>query len=129
MAKLTLAVGAVLVLLGLGAYFGTGQQSVTALIPSFFGVPLVVLGLWGEPQKNRKLAMHIAVVLTLLGFLGTIRAVFKLPAALAGTAERPAAIYVQVIMAVITLAHVVLAVRSFIAARRARRAAESPAAS
>src|SRR5688572_8250570 len=99
MAKLTLAIGALLVLLGAGAYFGTGRVSITALIPAFFGLPVVVLGIWGEPQKNRKLAMHIAVVITLLGFLGTARALFKLP--FAGASDRPAATIVQAVMALI----------------------------
>ena len=42
MPKITVVVGLLLVLLGVGMYLGTGMESWTALIPAFFGV---VLGL------------------------------------------------------------------------------------
>ncbi len=45
MAKITIGLGIVLIALGFGSYFGTGQASVTALIPAFFGLPLLLLGL------------------------------------------------------------------------------------
>ncbi len=44
MAKITFGLGLVLIVLGLGAYFGTGRESLTALIPAFFGLPLALLG-------------------------------------------------------------------------------------
>ncbi len=44
MANVTIGLGIVLLALGLGSYFGSGRTSVTALIPAFFGLPLLVLG-------------------------------------------------------------------------------------
>ena len=86
----------VLMLLGVGGYFGTGRQSVTALIPTFFGVA-VFLALKLAPAKG----MGISAILALLGIGGTARA---LPAFLdyigGGELERPAAVQVQVAMLV-----------------------------
>ena len=107
-------------LLGIGGYQGSGHASVTALIPAAFGVPLVLLGLLARSERYRMHAMHGAVLLGLLGVLGTLRGVFRLPSAFAGTLERPFAVYAQSAMAVLCAAFVALCVRSFIAARRAR---------
>ena len=59
MAKITIGLGLVLIALGLGSYFGTGQASVTALIPAFFGLPLLLLGLVALKERMRKNAMHM----------------------------------------------------------------------
>jgi hypothetical protein len=42
----------------------------TALIPAFFGLPLVILGVLALQEGWRKHAMHAAVVVGLIGFLG-----------------------------------------------------------
>ena len=44
MTNVTIGLGVVLLALGLGSYFGSGRTSVTALIPAFFGLPLLALG-------------------------------------------------------------------------------------
>lgn len=122
MPALTLAIGAALIALGVGSYVLTGGVSLTALIPAAFGLVMVVAGVLAQNERMRMHAMHAAVLVALLGFLGSIRGVMGLGKVLDGTAVRPAAIVAQTIMAVLTLIYVVLAVRSFIAARRARRA-------
>jgi hypothetical protein len=68
-------------------------------------------------------AMHAAVLVALLGFLGSVRGIPGLAKVFDGTAARPAAIVSQSIMALLTLGYVVVAVRSFIQARQARRGA------
>ena len=121
MANVSLSFGVVLILLGVGAYFGTGGESVTALIPAFFGVPFAVLGLLARDERRLKLTMHVAAVLALLGFLGSARGISGVIALAAGNeVARPVAAVVQASMAVLCLAFLVLAVRSFIAVRRAR---------
>ena len=65
--------------------------------------------------------MHAAVLVALLGFLGSVRGLLGLGKVFDGTAVRPAAIVAQTIMALLTLAYIVVAVRSFIQARKARR--------
>ncbi|HII97513.1 MAG TPA: hypothetical protein HA276_07465, partial [Candidatus Poseidoniaceae archaeon] len=42
--QLTQLVGGALVLEGVGFYLGTGMESLTALIPGFVGLPLLLLG-------------------------------------------------------------------------------------
>ncbi len=123
MAKITIGLGLVLIALGRGSYFGTGRASVTALIPAFFGLPLLVLGLVALHQGMRTTAMHIAVVIGLLGFAGTVSGLMKLPVLLTGgELERPAAVAVQAAMAIVCFVFVLLSVWSFIKARRASAA-------
>ena len=118
----TLALGAALLVLGIGSYVLTGGASPTALIPAAFGLLLVGAGVLARDDRKRMHAMHAAVVIALLGFVGSARGLLGLGKVLDGTAVRPAAIVAQTIMALLTFAYIVVAVRSFIQARRARRA-------
>ena len=119
MAKLSIAYGVIFIFMGLYGYFGISSESITALIPAFFGVPMLVLGWVGLNEKHLKHAMHGAAVLTLLGFAGTVGGLIKFFKMLGGAElERPAAVTVQAIMAVLCLVFLILAVKSFIDARR-----------
>jgi hypothetical protein len=121
MAKTTLAFGIVLIVLGVVGYLASGAASPTALIPAGLGVVLLLLGLLARDPGKRKLAMHIAVVVGLIGFLGSLPGLLKLPALIAGEpVARPAAVLAQSLMAVLTGIFVGLCVRSFILARRPR---------
>ena len=121
MANTSIVFGVILIVLGLGGYFGTGTTSLTALIPAAFGLLLVISGAIARNPEKRKLGMHIAVAVGLLGFVGSVGGLMKLPTLLTGgEVARPAAVVSQSIMAVLTLIFTVLCVRSFIAARRAR---------
>jgi hypothetical protein len=114
-------VGVFLIVLGVGAYFGTGGQSVTALIPAFIGVPLAVLGFVARDPGRRKGAMHVAVALALVGFLGSARGVPGAIALASGEeVARPAAVVVQTAMAFLCAIFLSLAVKSFLDARRNR---------
>lgn len=118
-AKITIALGIVLTILGVGGYFSTDQASVTALIPTFFGVPLIVLGILALNEHRRKHAMHAAVMLGLLGLIGS--AVMPLKTLFSGTGiQRPTAFAMQVIMAVLCAIFVGLCIKSFVDARRRR---------
>ena len=127
MARITIGLGLVLIALGLGSYFGTGRASVTALIPAFFGLPLLVVGLVALKERMRRNAMLIAFIIGLLGFAGTVRGgLMKLPTLLAGgELERPTAVAVQAAMAIVCLVFVLLCVGSYIKARRGAAAARS----
>ena len=124
MAKVTLVFAVLLIALGLIGYVGTGSQHVTALIPTWFGVALALFGLlaMSPSESRRKLFMHINVTIGLLGFLGAGgRALMStLRAKSAGVAPNEIAVASQVTMAGLLLVYVILCVRSFIAARRAR---------
>lgn len=124
MPTVSIAFGAALIALGLWGYFGTGTTSLTALIPAVFGLVLAACGASARNEKNLKMAMHIAAMVGLLGFLGTVPGLLKLPALLGGEAvARPQAVISQSIMAGLMLVFVVLCVKSFVDVRRARKAA------
>jgi len=119
MAKITIGIGCVLIALGVGAYFGTGRESMTAMIPAFAGLPLALLGVVALNDGRRKHAMHAAAALGLLGFAGASRGFAKLPALLTGgEVEKPVAAYVQIAMSLVCLVFLVLCIGSFVKARR-----------
>jgi len=120
MPKITLIFSILYIALGLVAFFLTGAIHKTALIPAYFGIVLLVLGLLGQKENLRKHVMHAALLVVLLALFGTARSLLKLPSAFDGTAERPFAIYAQAATAVLSIAFLALGIRSFIQARRSR---------
>ena len=119
MARITIGVGGLLIILGLVAYFAlaTGDsRSITALIPAFFGVPILLLGFVATKAALRKHAMHGAVLLGLLGMVGALMRPVK--AMIGGEFTMSTAAGVQLVMAAICLVFVILCVKSFIAARK-----------
>jgi hypothetical protein len=118
MTQTTIGIGIFLVVLGLVGFFVTGMQSITALIPTFFGVLFLILGLIARKESARKIAMHIAMVLGLLGLIGTFPGLIKMfPLLLGAEVARPAAIITQAIMALLLIYYLVVGIRTFIAAR------------
>jgi hypothetical protein len=124
MAKTTLIFAVLLIILGLAGFFYTGSTHYTALIPAAFGL---VMGLFGflamsPSESRRKLFMHINVTLGLIGFLmAAIRALNSYGTARSqGVDPNYIALGTQAIMAALLLNYVVLCVKSFIDARRAR---------
>lgn len=121
-----MAFGAVLVLLGVGVYLSVGERAPTSLIPAVFGVLLLVLGALANTDnvRQRKIVMHIAVVLGLVGFVFPFaRSLPRLIEAAKGQAIlRPLAVEEQMAMAIVCLVYTVLCVRWFIAVRRLRAA-------
>jgi len=125
MAKLTIVYGVIFILMGLYGYFGISSESITALIPTFFGIPMLIFGWLGLNEKYLKHAMHGAAVLTLLGFGGTVSGLIKFIKMLGGAeTARPAAVTVQATMAILCLVFLVLAVKSFIDVRKNREKSE-----
>jgi hypothetical protein len=120
MPRITVVFSLGYIALGLVGYLLTGGVHMTALIPAFIGVILLVLGLLGRKKNLRAHVMHAALLIGLMALLGTARSLLKLPAAFDGTAERPEAIFAQAATAVLSVVYLALGVRFFIAARRAR---------
>jgi uncharacterized membrane protein len=117
-ARITIGVGVLLIALGLIGYF-PDAVSWTALIPAIVGGILAVLGVLALQDNLRKHAMHVAVVVGLLGFVaGVGRAV---PVALSGTINNTKAFAMVVAMAVTCGIYVALCVKSFVDARRRRQ--------
>ena len=123
MAKLTITFGIVLILLGIFGYVASPLHSPTALIPSIVGIILALLGGLAstEDARKRMLHMHIAVTVGLLGFLGTAKSIWDYIQMLRGVQfPHPIAVEEKAAMSVVLLVFVILCVRSFITARRAR---------
>ena len=117
--RLTQIVGGALVLEGLGFYVGTGMEHTTSLIPSFVGLPLVLLGIMaGRMPERRKLLMHIAVLFGLICALGGLMGISSLI-----QGDMGGSTYAQLIMLVIGSVYTFACVQSFIHARKARDAA------
>ena len=123
MTRSAIIFGSLLLLLGVVGYFNTGRTSVTALIPSFFGLLILISGLVGRTERLRRHAMHAAALLGLIGLAGTARAPFQLLSGEGADDPGSAATPYKAVMALLCLAYVVLSIRSFVAARRARRSA------
>jgi hypothetical protein len=123
-APIAILFGVLLTALGGGLYAASESKSITALIPSFFGLALIVLGIIARlgGEGARKHTMHVAA---LLGLVGLVFPAYRVIRALAGGAEVNLAIGGQIAMAVLCGVFLVLCVKSFIDARRARKARET----
>lgn len=110
--------GRLLILLGIAGYaygFFAGTASVTALIPAFFGVVLMLLGHLANTKEGlRKHLMHAAVVVALLGFIAVAARLIPRLASI----ELNVAVVSQLIMGLLCLGFVILAIKSFAEARR-----------
>jgi hypothetical protein len=115
--------GIVLILLGGVGFVASPLHAPTALIPCIFGVVLALLGAFAstEDAKKRMLHMHIAVTVGLLGFLFTAKSIYDYIQMMRGVQfPHPIAVEEKAAMSVLLFVFVVLCVRSFINARRAR---------
>lgn len=124
---LSIVFGILLSALGGACFAATGSAHPTSLIPAAFGLLLIACGATGlAAPKVRMHAMHVAALLGLIGAgAGLGMSLPKIPAVLAETLGTYAAIWEKFAMGVISLVFLALCVKSFIAARRARKAAQS----
>ena len=124
MAATTIVFGILMILLGVIGYFATGRQSWTALIPAIVGAVFLMLGAVARNVRYRMHAMHAAAGLALVGFVAMIPGgLVPLVRWAGGTApDKPPAVVSRSVMAGLLLVFLVLCVRSFISARRARAA-------
>jgi hypothetical protein len=124
MAKVTIVFGILLIILGLVGFFGTGGIHYTALIPTWFGLALLLGGFLAisPSETRRKIFMHINVTVGLLGFLGSVGSALHGYGHARSLGMDPdyKAMTAQLVMAGLTLIYVNLCIQSFIKARRAR---------
>ncbi|MEM6916552.1 MAG: hypothetical protein AAF491_08305 [Verrucomicrobiota bacterium] len=122
MKNLTYLCSALLIGLGAFGYFGyeilgAAKQSITALIPAFIGIPMLIGAL--VANKSVKVGIHIAVLFSFFGALAGLGRI--IPGSIKGSLDwgKPSTLFIAA-MTAICLFYTVMAVRSFIAARRAR---------
>ena len=115
MAKKGIVTGLVLIALGMIGYFVGGRVSVTALIPAFVGLPILLSSLLARAPEKRKLGMHLAVFFGLLGFLASLgKLVSKV---IKGEFELGLSTGSMMGMSLVCLIFVIQCVKSFKAAR------------
>ena len=119
MPRTTIGFGIGLIIQGFAAYFGTGQVSKTALIPTIPGGLLALLGFAGQRAGLRRWAMHGALLVGLLGLVGAFMG--RRPNA------DPKVKAARALMASTCATYLALSTRSYLAGRCAEARHESPA--
>jgi uncharacterized membrane protein len=109
--KVTQVVGITLIAIGVIAYVATDFASATALLPAALGLVIGVLGVVAARIEAGQHAIHAALVIALLGLLGSLRPLPGLPDG------EPAAI-TSLITILVCVVYLGLGVRSFVNARR-----------
>ena len=125
MPRVTRITGITLIVLGAVYFFITGSAHPTALIPSYFGLVLLLCGALANSPDTRRvmLWMHIAVTVGLIGCLFPgFRAIRSFLSAVPLTTVKQTAATESLLMALICGVFTALCVRNFISNRRARLA-------
>jgi hypothetical protein len=113
MPKITIVFGTLLTALGFVCFVLTGGQHPTSLIPAGLGTLLEIAGAIALKPNLRMHAMHMAVLVGLLGFIASVVSlIVRKPTGIA--------LFEMFSMLVLTGVFVFLCVRSFVAARKAR---------
>lgn len=72
--NLAIISGLILIIWAVFSYFASGSSSFTALIPSFFGMPLFILGiLSNRDESKRHHYMHASMIFALFSAFGGLR--------------------------------------------------------
>ena len=120
--NVTLGYGVFLIAWGIVISIVSESESITSYFPSILGAPLAVSGLMVmKKPENRKLWMHVAATFGLLCALGGTRFFMVMGDGITYASGS------QLMLLITGTAYTVLCVRSFIAARKAREAAEASA--
>ena len=117
MGPVAICFGVLLIALGLVGFIPSHQP--TALIPAGMGVIFVVLGYLARQDRLRKHVMHGAAALALLGLIAGL---WRVIAGLSKDEPSTLAVTVNALLAAGCAAFVGLCVKSFIDARRRRKA-------
>ena len=130
MPAITVLIGLMLILLGLGGYGYThanGGTSPTSLIPAGLGLLILIFGCLAIFRENlRKHMMHAVVLLALIGFLGGAfmgwpkSIMWAMGSLTTLTLLQKSAVVMQSTMAILCLILLLFGIWSFIAARRNR---------
>ncbi len=124
MTTVTRVVGAALVIIGVAGWLIAGGPgtSPTALLPAGLGIVVLVLGLLASKETLHRHMIHAALVVALLGVLGTVPNAVPL---LAGQEVDSVAAWSSLLTALVCVVYLALGVRSFVAARRSRQGVQA----
>ena len=122
MPDISIAVGLIFTIWGIGAYIISDMASITAMIPMFVGGPIFTMGLLSKARPDkRKTFMHISAMFGLLCALGGLR----LPMILMADDSSNLLIASHAILLVLGGLYTYFCIQSFIWARKQREAAEA----
>ncbi len=123
MAKLSLIVGVVLILIGVGGYVASGYASPTALIPAAMGVVIGLLAQLAQNERMRRHAMHAAMGVALIGIFATVTGLITVLGAIASNSVGTVGLapMSKALTATVLIGYLALGIRSFIHARGAER--------
>jgi hypothetical protein len=116
MYKKTIFFGVLMLAAGLAGYFGTDAKQMMDLIPPALGLILLVCGFLASNENRRMMAMHIAILVGLIGAIVIIPILFI-------KGQPAGALAAKSVTLVLCVIFVGLCIRSFIEARKAREAA------
>jgi len=124
MPAITIVLALLLIALGVTSRMLSDSPSITVLVPAFIGGAFLLAGLIALKDGARKHAMHAAALLAVLAIAGSAGGLIQLPALLSGgEVQRPLAVVARSITFALCAGFLVLAIASFVRARRARLAA------
>ncbi len=115
MHRWTILFGLLLVAIGLGGYYFADAKQPMVLIPAVLGITMFVCGVVAAQGAMRMLAMHVAALIGLIGFVGPVAMLFE-------DVANTAAVLSKGLTSSLCLMFVMLCVNSFLEARRARKA-------
>jgi len=115
MPRTTMAIGSLLIIMGIIAYIATAFASWTALIPAILGLIIVICGLVALVRP--KVGLILALVVSVLGILGTSMNVMQLGELIACDAERPAAVVVSTLTFILLIIYVIAGIRALATVR------------
>ena len=115
MHRWTILFGLLLVAIGLGGYYFADAKQPMALIPAVLGIAMFVCGVVAAQGAMRRLAMHVAALIGMIGFVGPMVTIFN---DITNTAE----VLAKGLTSALCLMFVMMCINSFLEARRARKA-------
>ena len=118
MHRWTILFGLLLVAIGLGAYYFADAKQPMVLIPAVLGIAMFVCGVVAAQGAMRMLAIYVAALIGVIGFVGPLVALFE-------DTANTAAVLAKGLTSALCLMFVLMCVNSFLEVRRARKAGKN----
>ena len=118
MDRWTILFSLLLVAIGLGGYYFSDAKQPMALIPAVLGIAMFVCGMVAAQGAMRMLAIHVAALIGVIGFVGPLVALFE-------DTANTAAVLAKGLTSALCLMFVLMCVNSFLEVRRARKAGKN----
>jgi hypothetical protein len=111
MPNLTIGFGVALILTGIGAYFVSDGASVTAFIPSFIGLPMILAGWAMTRPRFYAVGLYGAIGLAVVMIVGSMRGILGFFKVLSGDGSFTFAIVLQLVLVALSLVFIALNLR------------------